>query len=114
MMAPKIVQLAVGELVSLISKRLFEEAVQKCSLSRLTATDIKSVIDNYGRTLKCPPVCADQLYDIVEVHGRSNHTWSVRAPLWTNEEGRSDLTLDLTIYIISNVVNIEFDDLRVL
>jgi hypothetical protein len=35
-------------------------------------------------------------------------------PLWTKEEGRSDLTLELTVTMGANDTQIELDDIHVL
>ena len=67
--------------------------------SRLTGDDLRNVIRNYGRKVVSPPPDAYNKLDAVQVTGATVPTWSVRAPLWTEEEGRSDLTLELTIAV---------------
>jgi hypothetical protein len=52
--------------------------------------------------------------DIVRIAGSVPPAWSVRANLWTKEEGRSDLTLELTIRQVENSYEVELDDLHVL
>jgi hypothetical protein len=52
--------------------------------------------------------------DVIAVRYSSHPTWSVRAPLWSREEGRSDLTLELTISRDGGRWNVEIDDLHVL
>ena len=113
-MTPETVQTAIREIVSLICDRQFAAALQRCAMSRLTESDIQKVIDDYGRTLSRPPVEAVQFDDIVNVEGRSEPVLSVRVPLWTLEEGRSDLTIELTIMQKADGLRIELDDLGVL
>ena len=113
-MTPELVQTAIREIVSLICAREFEAALQHCAISRLTASDIQAVIDDYGRTPANPPIGAEQFDDVVNVEGRLDPTWSVRTPLWTLEEGRSDLTLELTVTQRADGLSIEIDDLGVL
>lgn len=81
---------------------------------RLSAADIAQVIAEYGRQLVPPPVDSDPR-SVVELEGFDPARWSVYVDLWTSEEGRSDLTLELTI-VDSNrdVYDIQIDNLHVL
>jgi hypothetical protein len=86
------------------------DAIEKVSNGvRLSATEIKQAVDQYGRSLEMPP--EDSELDIVEIEGGKG--WSVRCDLWTKEEGRSDLTLELTI-VNENNFRVEVDDIHVL
>jgi hypothetical protein len=40
--------------------------------------------------------------------------WSIIMPLWTAEEGRSDLSLELTLVENGETTNVELDDIHVL
>jgi hypothetical protein len=113
-MIPEIVQTAIRETVTLICNGQFGAAVQRCATSRLSESDIQTVIDDYGRTLVRPPIDADQYDDVVAIEGHPVSKWSVRTPLWTLEEGRSDLTLELTITRGADSLSVELDDLGVL
>src|SRR5204862_5472520 len=42
-----------------------------------------------------PPAPIEGLVDVVEVGGSNPKRWSVDLQLWTKEEGRSDLTLQM-------------------
>jgi hypothetical protein len=64
--------------------------------SRLSAEDVKLSIAEYGRTLVVPPLESFDDLDAVEVTGSGGRTVTIRFPLWTREEGRSDLELTLT------------------
>jgi len=92
----------------------YDAVVQICAKSRLTSDELREVIREYGRTLVHPPADAYQHLDAVQVNGTALPTWSVRAPLWTKEEGRSDLTLELTISLGPDEPIVELDDLHVL
>jgi hypothetical protein len=98
-------QLARGE---------YEAVIAESSASRLRADDLRNVVRDYGRTLVAPPETAYQDLDAVAVRGTTPPRWSVRAPLWTKEEGRSDLTLELTVILNAVRVSFELDDLHVL
>jgi hypothetical protein len=108
------VQLATRAIVDLVCDGRFEEAIRMCSSSRLTAKDLERTTRRYGCTFVQPPLAIDGLVDAVAIKGMGPLAWSVRAPLWTLEEGRSDLTLELTVTASSTGAVVELDDLRVL
>lgn len=109
-----IVQTATLQIANLISDGQYAGAVQACSSSRLTDADIAGVIRDYGRTFVQLPADFSEYLDVVAIEGRSRPTWSIRAPLWTLEEGRSDLTLELTVADNIDGPSIELDDLKVM
>lgn len=98
-----VIKLAAGD---------FEAVVAECSASRLSSDDIRGVIAEYGKTFIAPPTNAYRDLDAVPVRD-SAAIWSVRAPLWSEEEGRSDLELQLTIGQRGDRWVIELDDLLV-
>ena len=62
----------------------------------LGASSIEQAVSGYGRTLIMPP--DDQsLPDIIAVDGQEISRWSVVVPLYSLEEGLSDLSLELSI-----------------
>ena len=113
-MSLNILRSATREIVDRLAEGNYESAIKQCAKSRLTSDDLQTVIFDYGRTVISPPRDAYTMLDVVEVKGTAVPTWSVSAPLWTVEEGRSDLTLELTISLQADVPNIELDDLHVL
>jgi hypothetical protein len=52
--------------------------------------------------------------DIVQVEGVSPPRYSVRYDLWTKEEGRSDLSIELTIQFEHYGLQVELDNIHVL
>jgi hypothetical protein len=89
-------------------------ALNQSARSRLSRDQLATSILTYGRTLVRPPLGAFDDLDAVLVRGTTFPTWSVRVPLWTAEEGRSDLTLELTISLLNEGSIIDLDDLHVL
>ena len=113
-MASSTIQAATLTIANLIADGQYASAIQACSGSRLTPEDIAGVIHDYGGTfVRLPPDFGDFL-DVVAIEGRSPRAWSVRTPLWTLEEGRSDLTLELTVAVKGNESCVELDDLKVM
>lgn len=81
---------------------------------RLPAVQIETAVKQYGRTLVQPPSEAYELMDVVEVHGAKPNRWSIVMPLWTKEEGRSDLSIEVTVIKETSGFKIELDDIHVL
>jgi len=51
---------------------------------------------------------------VIPLTGSENEAWSVWYRLWTEQESKSDLMLELTVrYVGGDDVHIEVDDLRV-
>lgn len=103
----------VLRLVTKVANGDFDGLVAECSSSRLSGDDVRMVLTDYGKTFTPPPTEAYRELDAVPVQGAKLPTWSVRAPLWTKEEGRSDLELQLTISVRGDQKIVELDDLRV-
>ena len=113
-MSLDVLRSAVREMMDQLAREDYESVVRRCVKSRLTSSDLRTVIRDYGRKVVSPPPDAYKKLDAVRVKGAAAPTWSVRAPLWTEEEGRSDLTLELTIALGPGAPNVELDDLQVL
>ena len=101
------------EMADQLARGDYESVIKRCAKSRLTCDDLRTVICQYGRKLLSPPAGVYNKLDLVKVKGAALPTSSVRVPLWTQEEGRSDLTLELTIAVRDGVALVELDDLRV-
>jgi hypothetical protein len=80
---------------------------------RLSAAELQETLREYGRTIITLPDEALNLADVHAIAGQRT-CWAVDIPLWTAEEGRSDLTLSLTISETRDGVQLEIDDLHVL
>jgi hypothetical protein len=80
-------------------------------IGRLSRDELTDAIAAYGRTL-VPKLNLET----VEVYAadRDASRFAIDIPLWTREEGRSDLTLSLTVTDSGGTVSVEIDDLHVL
>ena len=99
----------VGELV----QGHFAQLERDGRSGRLSASELQETLREYERTLITLP---DEALNLAEVHAVAGQRtcWAVDVPLWTAEEGRSDLTLSLTISETRDGVQLEIDDLHVL
>src|SRR4030095_10906907 len=75
----------------------FAELESLTSGQRLNAQEMGKAVSDYGRKLVLPPEDAFRLMDVVEVRNARPSQWSVTMPLWTREEGRSDLAIEVTL-----------------
>lgn len=79
---------------------------------RLPAEAMAAAIAEYGRRLVSPPAGAIPFDVVPHADGGG---WSVNVPLRTAEEGRSDLTMQLTVRRGPGAAHrIEVDDIHVL
>ncbi|MEQ1520537.1 MAG: hypothetical protein ABL936_04625 [Aestuariivirga sp.] len=113
-MSPEIIELIAWEISDQLARQDYEALVMRCANTRLTASDLRNAVLEYGRKLESPPKDAYQNLDAIEIKNKVSPTWSVQIPVWTREEGRSDLTLELTVSLVNNLPHIELDDLHVL
>lgn len=91
----------------------YEGAVARCSMSRCTAEDLRRVVMEYPATFIEPPADAYVELNAVEVTVANEPTWDVCIPLWTREEGRSDLTLTVWIIDVGGRLTVELLSLHV-
>ena len=82
---------------------------------RLSAQEIQQSIQNYGYRLVEPPEesFTSNVLSFLPLQGEISK-WAVDISLWTEEEGRSDLTLQVTVEVTAFNVLMEIDDLGVM
>ena len=108
------IKLIVKQILSWLAVGDFAKLVELTKGIRMSGDEIKMAIQDYGKTLCVPPEDAFGLMDVVEIRNASIPQFSARMPLWTKEEGRSDLTLELTIKMPNKKAEVELDDIHVL
>lgn len=110
------IKMTILNIVELLVKSKYESIVKLTQGIRLQSTDIREAIGEYGRTLIMPPDSEyENLVDIIEVNNKEPREWSVRFDLWTQEEGRSDLSLEMTLRESDiELMYVELDDIHVL
>lgn len=101
-------------LVALLADKRYSDLIRKCSSSRIAAEEMEAAVGSYGRTIVQLAEEGLRIIDSVEVQNGECQAWSVVVPLFTREEGRSDLSLELTLTETqAGVFSVEPDDLRV-
>lgn len=100
--------------LTLLAEKRYGDLEQLTRGIRLGASDISNAVTGYGKTITSPPNDLFQFMDIIEVKSSLSRRWSVSIPVWTLEEGRSDLSAELTLIEDNGSLRVEFDDLHVL
>lgn len=105
----------VACLVELLVARAYVDVEHLTDGVRLSAHEIEEAISEYGKTLILPPESAYSDLDAIQLRGRLPATFSVRFPLYTLEEGLSDLEVQLTTIDNPNsqVMRVEIDGILV-
>ena len=104
-------RLEIGRLVSDMSAGRWEDIVADGRIGRCAASDVVRVIVEYGRTLVDLPSAVWDFVDVFEIVESGNLRLDV--PLWTKEEGRSDLMLFICSIPSEEKFNIYIHDVRV-
>lgn len=104
----------IERLTSLMVNRQYFELEKLTKSARLPATQIKEAVEGYGKTVIAPPSSGYNQIDAVLVKDSHPKTWSLVIPLWTKEEGKSDLSIELTVIETQPDYTVELDDIRVL
>ena len=108
------VEAGVREVMMLLAQRRYDELARFIQGPPLTAADIARTIQDYGKTVVPCPEPIDAVLDIVEVKETAHPTWSVIVPVYTREEGRSDLSVELTIVELNEgMVGVTLNAVRV-
>jgi len=82
---------------------------------RFTAEQLRQAVKEYGRELRMPPRAVFDDLDLNEIEGAHPRAWWGLVDLWSVEEGRSDLTLEIRLTAAGGkLYDIEIDNLHVL
>jgi hypothetical protein len=82
---------------------------------RLTEEQIREAIKDYGEVIIFPPTTFFNDVDIVEINSSNPSKWAVTFPFWTKNEGKSDLSVEITcIDSLDDIYTIEVDNIHVL
>lgn len=85
------------QVIQMLVNEEYDALVKYTNGKRLPKEEIEYTIGDYGCTIITPPDSVYDELDVIEVDNPAQREWSVRAPLWTREEGRSDLGIELSI-----------------
>jgi hypothetical protein len=103
----------VRRLIADLAAGRYAEIAADGRAGRLTEAELRTAVEQYGRTLVPLPAEGERLVDIYEQTSQPDAI-TLDVPLWTREEGRSDLTLSVTAIKQGGTYTVEVDDLHVL
>jgi hypothetical protein len=89
------IEVSVRTIVDLLVRGEYETVERITEGFRMSAGEIEKGIADYGRTLVAPDVSAWWPLVIVTPVTSEPGKYHVAVPLWTAEEGRSDLSIEL-------------------
>jgi hypothetical protein len=104
----------VRDVISQLVAGNYDALEQRTGGTRLSAEEMREAVAEYGRQLRMPPTEALEDMVIVDITAPGPAAWSVVSDLWTEEEGRSDLSLELTLREEKHGITIEIDNIHVL
>jgi hypothetical protein len=105
----------VRRLVEMLVAEDYDSIEEATRGRRLTAEQLSQAVDEYGRELQMPPEVVFHNLDVNEIEGAIPRAAWVLVDLWTVEEGRSDLTLEIRITDTGgDLYDIEINNLHVL
>lgn len=100
--------------VGLLTAMHYDTLERMTRRKRLTAGMMRDAVERYGRTLVRPPDAAYQDLSGLAGERHGKRVYQVVFPLWTKEEGQSDLELDLVIVeVLTGVYATELNAIRV-
>ena len=107
---------AVRAVVALLVRGHYEELETLTEGRRLTASEMEGTIARSGRDLISPPEEAFRDVDAVAVEQEAadERAFHVEFPLWTAQEGRSDMAVGLVVCeVMDRVWTVTLEGIRV-
>ena len=103
----------IGRLIADLVAGRYAEIAADGRAGRLSEDEIRTAVHKYGKTLVPLP---DEGWELADEYPQVDapNTTALDVPLWTKEEGRSDLTLSLTTTKEAETYVVHIDDLHVL
>ncbi len=102
----------VEAIYSMLLNKEYQQIESLTQGIRLNAKEIENSILDYGFTLVPYPETIE--LDIIEIAEAKPKSWSIVAPVYTKEEGLSDLSIELTLVKNGNKkLRIELDNIHV-
>ena len=102
----------INNIYILLCNKQYTEIARLTNNTRCPSNEIQKAILEYRCHLV--PYPDDVIFDIIEVTKSSPREVSVWAPIYTKEEGLSDLSFELSLIEVSeNNFKVEFDNIHV-
>lgn len=109
-MMPLNVRTKIAAIIDAISAGHFAQALAAADASRVSEAELRNAVADYGRTLVQP---ATSDWDVMDMTASDTEAWSIRAPLSSKEERRSDLEVMLSASLVAGEAYVALDDILV-
>jgi hypothetical protein len=91
------IETAIRVIVDLLTRGQFDAVERITRGRRLSAERLAAAITSYGRTLVSPGESWWASVEVTPIDAGDRASFHIAAPLWTTEEGLSDLTVELRL-----------------
>jgi hypothetical protein len=109
------IRTAVSIAVNLLVRGEYDTLASMTRGRWLSAAQLRHAVSNYPHQLVTPPSSAYEQLDVVQADEIEPPTFLVDFPLWTEDEGTSDLTMQLRLVeAYPSAFETEITDLHVL
>jgi hypothetical protein len=113
--APEAFISVIRTIVDCLAVEDYEGALETAPTTRMSAQNLADSIKDYGARIVPIPEHGLRQLEMTRVETAEISTWHVSVPIWTVEEGRSDLTLELWVkHLGHGLYGAEMLDLHVL
>jgi hypothetical protein len=102
----------IKTLVTDLSNKNYNKIEMEKINGHVSIMELENIIKEYGRTIIPLPEEAFEIANIYTIE--KENRMDIYIPLWTKEEGRSDLTLSIICHLENNKPIIRINDLEVL
>ena len=105
------IERSVRNLYSMLCEGRYIDIEHLTGGEKISASEIEQEILDYGCELVQYPTLID--LDVVDVAGSDPKEWSVVAPIYTKQEGLSDLSIELSLIDNQGVEKVVLENIRV-
>ena len=110
----EVITAAARAVVEDLGRGMIHEVFARCDPSEVTEEVFREVLREHHVRLVSPATGQFRITGVYPVDYGDCPTWAVEAPVWTAEEGESDLTLSMLIEVRNEVIGIKLTNFRVL
>jgi hypothetical protein len=103
----------IKEVIKLLVEKRYSEVEEIINKNRLTRFEIEEAIKIYGKELVLLPESEYEKLNIIQIDNKFEKEFSIRFNLWTIEEGRSDLSIELSVVDRINKIEIRLENIIV-
>jgi hypothetical protein len=104
---------AVLDLLNALGRSDFAAVQQMTGGVRFSADSLRATIKRFGKTPAEPPGNIASHFNIRPVPMTQEPTWSIGVPMWTKEEGRSEIEIRIRVVEGGGGVKVMLDAVRV-